>query len=102
MVHYFAKQCFKIFAIFRLEIKVLDLKFKICVGCTGVGMSGWHIDGTFQDCPYAYSIYHMVSPAAQGGDTMFVPLTQVIERLNQTHEGWVMILNLLICLWINL
>ncbi|CAK8686170.1 unnamed protein product [Clavelina lepadiformis] len=52
-------------------------------GCTGVGMSGWHIDGTFLDCPYAYSIYHMVSPAVQGGDTMFVPLTQVIESLDR-------------------
>ena len=43
-------------------------------------MSGWHIDGTFRECPYSYSIYHMVSPAMDGGDTMFIPLTEIVEK----------------------
>jgi alpha-ketoglutarate-dependent taurine dioxygenase len=30
-------------------------------GCTNVGRTGWHIDGSFMKKPFAYSIYHMVS-----------------------------------------
>ena len=29
-------------------------------GCTGVGRTGWHIDGSFQERPFSHSIYHMV------------------------------------------
>nr|XP_053642692.1 alpha-ketoglutarate-dependent sulfate ester dioxygenase-like [Cherax quadricarinatus] len=28
-------------------------------GCTNVGRTGWHIDGSFQEAPFAYSLYHM-------------------------------------------
>lgn len=35
-------------------------------GCTGVGRTGWHIDGSFRECPYAFSIYHMVSIPSRG------------------------------------
>ncbi|XP_078481351.1 alpha-ketoglutarate-dependent sulfate ester dioxygenase-like [Ciona intestinalis] len=51
-------------------------------GCTGVGITGWHIDGTFRSEPYSHSIYHMVSVAKSGGDTMFIPLTQVVESFS--------------------
>jgi len=43
-------------------------------------MSGWHIDGTFRPSPYAYSIYHMNVVPKKGGDTMFIPLTELIEK----------------------
>jgi len=49
-------------------------------GCTGVGRTGWHIDGTFQPAPYAYSLYYMASVPKQGATT-FAPLTEVIEGL---------------------
>lgn len=26
-----------------------------------VGRTGWHIDGSFQEAPFGYSIYHMVN-----------------------------------------
>ncbi|XP_063615522.1 uncharacterized protein LOC134788594 isoform X2 [Penaeus indicus] len=29
-------------------------------GCTNVGRTGWHIDGSFQEAPFAYALYHMV------------------------------------------
>ena len=35
-------------------------------GCTGVGRTGWHIDGSFQPEPFAYSIYHMISVPERG------------------------------------
>lgn len=35
-------------------------------GCTQVGRTGWHIDGSFQPAPFAYSIYHIVSVADKG------------------------------------
>ena len=35
-------------------------------GCTGVGRTGWHIDGSFRECPYGFSIYHMVSIPSKG------------------------------------
>lgn len=35
-------------------------------GCTGVGRTGWHIDGSFQPAPFAYSLYHIVSVPQSG------------------------------------
>jgi len=37
-------------------------------GCTQVGRTGWHIDGSFQPAPFAYSIYHIVN-VPEKGDT---------------------------------
>ena len=37
-------------------------------GCRGVGRTGWHIDGSFQPAPFAYSLYHMAH-VPQTGDT---------------------------------
>ena len=37
-------------------------------GCTGVGRTGWHIDGSFQSSPFGYSLYHIVS-VPNSGDT---------------------------------
>ncbi|XP_064116332.1 alpha-ketoglutarate-dependent sulfate ester dioxygenase-like [Macrobrachium nipponense] len=28
-------------------------------GCTNVGRTGWHIDGSFQEAPFGYAVYHM-------------------------------------------
>lgn len=30
-------------------------------GCTNVGRTGWHIDGSFMKKPFNYALYHMVS-----------------------------------------
>lgn len=35
-------------------------------GCTGVGRTGWHIDGSFQSSPFGYSLYHIVSVPSSG------------------------------------
>lgn len=35
-------------------------------GCTGVGRTGWHIDGTFRPSPYTHSIYHIQSVPTEG------------------------------------
>lgn len=35
-------------------------------GCRGVGRTGWHIDGSFQPAPFAYSLYHIVKVPEQG------------------------------------
>ena len=35
-------------------------------GCIGVGRTGWHIDGTFRECPYSHSLYHIHSVPKEG------------------------------------
>jgi alpha-ketoglutarate-dependent taurine dioxygenase len=50
-------------------------------GCVGVGRTGWHIDGIFQECPYSHSLYHIISVPSHG-DTVFTPLHEVIESLS--------------------
>lgn len=45
-------------------------------GCTNVGRTGWHIDGSFMEKPFAYSLYHMVSVPNQGNtgkNRFFIP-----------------------------
>lgn len=50
-------------------------------GCTQVGRTGWHIDGSFQAAPFSHSLYHIVSvPTASA--TIFAPLTEIIEGLH--------------------
>ena len=47
-------------------------------GCTGVGRSGWHVDGTFQEKPFKYQTMHFHS-VCKGGETHFVPLKEVYD-----------------------
>ena len=49
-------------------------------GCTQVGRSGWHIDGTFQMRPFMYQTMYFES-VAEGGDTYFVPLKEFYQSL---------------------
>jgi taurine dioxygenase len=61
-------------------------------GCTNVGRTGWHIDGSFQPAPFAYSLYHIVS-VPEKGDTVFFPLNEFIstlseEQLNRWERLW--------------
>lgn len=37
-------------------------------GCTNVGRTGWHIDGSFMTEPFRFSLYHMVA-VPKSGDT---------------------------------
>jgi taurine dioxygenase len=54
-------------------------------GCTGVGRTGWHVDGSFQRCPFAYSLYHIVS-VPRAGDTVFAPLSKLIAAMPDTQR----------------
>ncbi|XP_064626998.1 alpha-ketoglutarate-dependent taurine dioxygenase-like [Lineus longissimus] len=57
-------------------------------GCTGVGRTGWHIDGSFQPAPFAYSLYHMVA-IPKTGDTVFAPMNEIIEGLPpEKRDHW--------------
>jgi len=49
-------------------------------GCTGVGRSGWHIDGTFQMRPFSYQTMYFPS-VSRGGDTYFIPLHEFYDSL---------------------
>ena len=57
-------------------------------GCTGVGRTGWHIDGSFQVAPFSYSLYHIVSVPSDG-DTVFAPLHEIIHSLpDEQRARW--------------
>ena len=72
-------------------------------GCTGVGRTGWHIDGTFREMPYSHSIYHIHSAPTEG-DTgkiivmcdsgvkispplAFTSLHEVVQSLSESQRG---------------
>ena len=55
---------------------------------TAVGPTGWHIDGSFQPAPFAYSLYHMVSVPLKG-DTVFAPLNEIVNNLpSEKRNEW--------------
>jgi len=56
-------------------------------GCTNVGRTGWHIDGSFQECPFSHSIYHIIECPTDGA-TVFAPLTELIERLDEKKKAF--------------
>ncbi|XP_077981083.1 alpha-ketoglutarate-dependent taurine dioxygenase-like [Glandiceps talaboti] len=63
-------------------------------GCTNVGRTGWHIDGTFFEKPYSYSVYHMFH-VPKRGDTVFAPLNDIImglsvEQRNKWERLWML------------
>lgn len=55
-------------------------------GCTGVGRTGWHIDGSFMDCPYQVSCYHMHAVPERGATT-FIPLDALIGRMTEEQRA---------------
>jgi len=57
-------------------------------GCTNVGRTGWHIDGTFQPKPFKYQTMHFHS-VCEGGETWFIPLKEFYEMQDeQTRARW--------------
>ena len=51
-------------------------------------LTGWHIDGSFQEKPFSHSIYHIIE-CPREGDTVFASLTEIIERLDKKkREYW--------------
>ncbi|PVD23798.1 hypothetical protein C0Q70_17072 [Pomacea canaliculata] len=57
-------------------------------GCTNVGRTGWHIDGSFMEKPFSYALYHMVA-VPKNGNTAFVPLKELVESLSEeTRVQW--------------
>ncbi|KAL4450231.1 hypothetical protein ABPG77_010900 [Micractinium sp. CCAP 211/92] len=57
-------------------------------GCTGVGRTGWHVDGSFQRAPFSHAIYHIWSCPSQG-DTVFAPLHEIVNSLSpQQRARW--------------
>lgn len=57
-------------------------------GCTGVGRTGWHIDGTFQARPFKYQTMHFHS-VCEGGETWFIPLKEFYElQDDETKARW--------------
>ena len=49
-------------------------------GAVGVGVEGWHVDGNVVPVPHAVTLIHSLS-AVDGGDTFFVPLREVTQKL---------------------
>lgn len=49
-------------------------------GCTQVGRTGWHIDGSFQRHPFSHAVYHIIECPTLG-ETEFVPLTELLSSL---------------------
>ena len=57
-------------------------------GCTGVGRTGWHIDGTFMSKPFAYQTMHFPSVNREG-HTQFVSLKHLYEEQTEAlRQKW--------------
>lgn len=57
-------------------------------GCTNIGRTGWHIDGTFREMPFKYQTMHFHS-VCEGGETWFVPLREFYEMQDEdTRAFW--------------
>ncbi|GAB5364151.1 hypothetical protein AAMO2058_000944100 [Amorphochlora amoebiformis] len=54
-------------------------------GCTRVGRSGWHIDGTFCEKPFRVQTMHFWSTNKKGS-TYFCPLNEVINALTEDER----------------
>ncbi|KAF4673136.1 hypothetical protein FOL47_010982 [Perkinsus chesapeaki] len=58
------------------------------VGCTQVGRSGWHVDGTFLQMPFRYQTMYFPK-ASSTGFTELVPLKELFEQQNaERQDRW--------------
>ena len=56
-------------------------------GCLNVGRTGWHIDGTFLENPYRYSMMHIVSvPKAGYGQTAFISSASAVDQVLDSQK----------------
>ena len=55
-------------------------------GCTGVGRTGWHVDGSFQPSPFSHALYHIVDCPRQGS-TVFLPLKEFLHSLPKDYKS---------------
>ena len=57
-------------------------------GFTGVGTSGWHLDGVMIKAPFSVQTMHFLS-TIDGGDTRFLGLRELLRRVpTETLERW--------------
>ena len=57
-------------------------------GCTNVGRTGWHIDGTFMETPFNYQTMYFPS-VCEGGNTEFVALKELHASVDaSTRDRW--------------
>lgn len=56
-------------------------------GCTRVGRSGWHLDGTFQNRPFMFQTMYFPS-VAEGGDTYFIPLKELYDSFTNEEKEY--------------
>ncbi|GAB1610726.1 uncharacterized protein LOC115223680 [Argonauta hians] len=57
-------------------------------GCRNVGRTGWHIDGSFMQQPFKFSLYYIATAPMKGG-TAFVSLLDIIESLSEEkRQQW--------------
>lgn len=54
-------------------------------GCTGVGRTGWHVDGSFQQSPFSHAIYHIIHCPTKGA-TVFLPLKEFLQSLPEEYR----------------
>lgn len=58
------------------------------VGCTRIGRTGWHADGTALDAPFKYQTMHFHA-VCEGGDTYFIPNGELYARQpEQVRRRW--------------
>ena len=55
-------------------------------GFTGVGTSGWHVDGVSYECPFGYALMRIVEVPSRG-PTRFMPLHRLAESLRQSRPS---------------
>lgn len=55
------------------------------VGCTGVGRTGWHVDGSFQPSPFSHALYHIIECPTKGA-TAFLPLEEFLDGLEPGYR----------------
>lgn len=55
-------------------------------GCTNVGRTGMHVDGSFQPSPFSHALYHIINCPSKG-DTIFLPLKEFLETMPADYRG---------------
>jgi len=56
-------------------------------GLTGVGIEGWHMDGSITAIPHAFTLIYCVS-SSKNGPTLIVPLREIIDLLTEEERSY--------------
>ena len=70
------------------HVDILRVSNSATEGFTGVGTTGWHLDGVSYSTPFSVQLLTVVNVPTKSAPTLFMPLRPLAQRLLERRPEW--------------